>query len=366
MKFVTLFPDFRDVHVFKDVGMIPFFFSKIFKFESVIVTNDKKLANKKYDFLQFVFLKKFFGYTIHGIFYLFFNSKKISILNLYHLSRRSLIWILIYKTLNTHGKVYLKLDADEYIRTIFSKNKKLIDSIKVNFSFYVLKKTSLVSIENSTSFNYLKPIFLRNKVNLQFVPNGFYDNGDKTDTSLKEPIIVSVGRIGSNQKANHKLLNAFVEIYKKIPNWKLYFVGPTEGEFLLLLNNVYKSYPELKEKIIITGQIEDKEKLNHYYKKASIFCLTSLSEGFPLAALEAVRFGCYPILSKLDYSIDLTNQGKLGDLFTLNSESQLSRILLSRCIDFNNGLDRQKEIITNAYSKYYWPEIVKKINSFLI
>ena len=65
--------------------------------------------------------------------------------------------------------------------------------------------------------------------------------------------------------------------------------------------------------MVIVGDGPDRESLIHmaegisniefvgyqdpkpYYEKASIFCMTSLFEGFPMSLTEAMQFGCVPI-----------------------------------------------------------------------
>ena len=52
------------------------------------------------------------GWRIGSIIYLLKNAKKIDWLNLYHAGQRTLCFSWIYKTLNSDGKIYLKLDMD--------------------------------------------------------------------------------------------------------------------------------------------------------------------------------------------------------------------------------------------------------------
>jgi glycosyltransferase involved in cell wall biosynthesis len=110
-----------------------------------------------------------------------------------------------------------------------------------------------------------------------------------SDISLieKKKIVLYVGRIHFAQKKNNLLLHIWSQIEPKNPEWKLQIVGAGED------------YEALKN-------IQNDLKLNHveflgyqsparYYEAASIFCLTSAFEGFPLSIIESMEYGCIPI-----------------------------------------------------------------------
>lgn len=101
----------------------------------------------------------------------------------------------------------------------------------------------------------------------------------------KEKIILFCGRLENWSKRIDRLLRIWSTIQQDLPDWRLFIVGdgPAEG----MLRDMAK---ELKlERISFEGRQKD---VGSYYQKASIVCLTSETEGWPLALTEAQAFGC--------------------------------------------------------------------------
>ena len=309
MRFVTIFPEAENIHLIKDVGMIPYIMNKKYDFKSKIVCyKNGSYPYKKNEFkdIDLEFIKKITGNKlIDQIIYLIKNSKKIDILNLIHLTQINLILINIYKLINKKGKVYLKMDANINIKNTVNPSLNTIKGIIKRKS---IEKCELISVETKELHKYL----LENwKINVEYVPNGFYDfeSIDDNKREIKENIILTVGRIGAYEKANEVLLEAFKLANSKLEDWKLRVVGPIEEEFKEYINNFLCENPTLKDKITFLGPIYDLEKLELEYKRAKVFCLTSRSEGFPLVFLEAIKNGCYIITSNILAAYDITNYG---------------------------------------------------------
>lgn len=120
------------------------------------------------------------------------------------------------------------------------------------------------------------------------------------DLSQKKNVLLYVGRVHPE-----KGLETLVHAFKKIEsNWKLQIVGPWQtGE-----GGGGAAYFESLKKIAGDADIEfkgpvfDMEKLNQLYKEASIFTYPSVAEQgetFGLAPLEAMAWGCVPVVSNL-------------------------------------------------------------------
>lgn len=96
--------------------------------------------------------------------------------------------------------------------------------------------------------------------------------------------IVSVGRL--TEQKNHKLLiNAFMRIASKIPEYKLIIYG--EGNLRKDLERLIESY-DLSKRILLPG---NKENVIDMIKDASVFVLSSDYEGMPNALIEAMALG---------------------------------------------------------------------------
>lgn len=101
------------------------------------------------------------------------------------------------------------------------------------------------------------------------------------DLRSNNKVIISTGRLIKSK--NHKeLIDIFCSINNK--EWKLIIIG--EGSERENLDNQIKK-SNLSSNISLVGEAND---LETYYKKASIFAYTSLSEGFPNAVNEAMAY----------------------------------------------------------------------------
>jgi glycosyltransferase involved in cell wall biosynthesis len=95
-----------------------------------------------------------------------------------------------------------------------------------------------------------------------------------------------------NERKGYKdLIKAFSKIAYNYPDWKLVFAGNgeiEEGKTLAKKLNIY-------DQVIFKGWVigDDKHKL---FSQASIFCLPSYAEGFPMAVLDAWAYAL-PVVS---------------------------------------------------------------------
>lgn len=101
----------------------------------------------------------------------------------------------------------------------------------------------------------------------------------------KEKMILFCGRLENWSKRIDRLLQIWSNVQHQLPDWRLVIVG--NGPAAEMLQDMAKG---LKlERISFEGRKKD---VAHYYRKASIVCLTSETEGWPLALTEAQAQGC--------------------------------------------------------------------------
>jgi glycosyltransferase involved in cell wall biosynthesis len=230
----------------------------------------------------------------------------------------------LYKSLRRDGKVILKLDA----------NSGWLDKISMENESYrnLYNNCSVITCESKK----LKRLLSRKwPYKIDYVVNGYLDIEksndylEKTSYCSKENIILTVGRIGTPQKANHILLEAFAMCSNELNGWKLKLVGSIEPEFEPYIESYFKHFPYLRDKVIFTGKIKDKGLLNEEYRKAKIFAMSSVYEGgTPNVFIEAARYGCYMICSDFDAADEFTNHRKCGEIFEINNTFKLRDILL--------------------------------------
>ena len=218
---------------------------KYFGYDSFIATykNDDYENLKLLPGLRIEFIPKIFNiFEIDSLIWLTTNAKRIDVLNTLHFNERSKRYIKLFKKLNPSGKAYLKLDDSLKDQNI-SEDTSYIDFISIEFKEY----SSKISKEFQRSIG--------------FVPNPVFPGEIQDFIKFKnrENIIIFTGRIDYH-KGCHTLLEAFIKIHDKIPNWKLQLTGKINDK-LNITNNFSLIYPGLKDKVIFTGKINNRTRL---------------------------------------------------------------------------------------------------------
>ncbi len=375
MKFVTLYLPTQNVHLIKDVGMIPYMLHRNHGYQSVIATWE----NGSYPYLEnevkglelFFVKKSIFGRIYDGMHYLKYEAASIDILNIYHLNLASWFYERVYRRFNPMGKIYLKLDMNE---------KGYKDVFRYDPRGFIKRATirgaDIVSVENTSMHEGLSKRF---KDKLIFIPNGCQtgdpvsEAGESSEITESEsvtppkkyPVILTVGNLGTVEKATDILLKAFAESSTK-HDLSLKLIGPVSPAFEPEIEKFFKEYPELEKRVTFTGPITDREELMAHYRNARFFVLPSRSESFGIVLLEAASEGCYIIASDACCAaMDITKNGKYGTIVKTNDEESLSEAF-SRL--YNSPVDsdqlRAEEI---RYIKRYfsWSSITNKLHSSL-
>lgn len=366
-NFVTLFPRCENVHLTKDVGMIPYTLYKYYNYNSIIVcykNSDKyEYLDKEVKGLKIEHLEKKYKSERFNVFrYIVRNAKRIDILNVYHLNvKNQFLWCILYKMLNPRGEIYIKLDMNCMSIKEASTDKKLYFLLKRFF----IRHAKVVSVESKEIQNDLEKIY---KTKVYYIPNGCYpiDLKFSTKTLKKEKRILNIGRIGNSQKATDILMEAFRKTLD-FHDWNLEFVGPIEEEFKDYIDNFFKRYPNAIGRIEFVGEIENKEMLKEKYESARIFALPSrIGEGFPLVLVEALSNGCYIITSdSVPPAQEVTNNQKFGSIAKTNDIDDLKNIILETIekVNFDNKLS--EDIRKYAYDNFNWKTICDKLDRML-
>lgn len=351
----------RNVTLTQDVGLIPYFMCKNIGYNSFIISDtyenmsylDKYVSGLKVDLInqQLSFNEGIYNYIAN-------NYKNIDILMLFGIYESYFNQLKFYRRLRPDGKVYLKLDANSgWMDRIDFNNSTIID---------FLNSVDLISVESKQMKKYLSAKIPYKKI--EYIPNGYfnYTGDDSVEFKEKENTIITVGRIGTQQKNNEVLLEAFSLISDQIPGWKLKLVGNIDKSFNGYIEDYFNKRPDLRSKVIFTGNIECKEELFYEYKKAKIFALTSRVEGgSPNVYSEAALNGNYIITSNIDGCMDMTNNLKCGDVFDIEDVNGLANILLKRCQD-NEYLEAKcKEVQEYVRTYFDYEKIVSKIDYLL-
>jgi len=132
----------------------------------------------------------------------------------------------------------------------------------------------------------------------------------------RQKMILAVGRLDTN-KGFDQLLKAFSQLNAK--EWHVVILG--EGPERSNLEKKILEY-NLEKNVFMPGRVTDVEE---YYKKASIFVLSSKSEGFPMALCEAMGYGCASVaFDCLTGPSDIIENKKNGILVEVGNIDKLS------------------------------------------
>ena len=160
----------------------------------------------------------------------------------------------------------------------------------------------------------------------------------------KENVVLFVGRFGQQKRINLILFSWHLLPQELKKNWKLVLCG--DGVLWQEMIDYAKSLN--LENIEFLGQCNPAES----YKKAKIFLMTSLFEGFGMTLVECQQFGCIPIVMDSFRALhDIVIDGQNG-FITPNNEIEVFTEKLKGIMENNTKLH---EMAKNAisYSKRF-------------
>lgn len=283
-----------------------------------------------------------FMYACKLIKVILFRAHDIECLVTFHVSTLTIILVLLLKLVNPKAKAWVlgDLNLDIAIQLVsnefvFSKGVKgMIKGLLINRFFM---KLDIYSLETRKYVEMFTPLFDKKGWKaLTYFPCGWDEdnpNSSNEECIQKENMILSCARFGTFQKNTEMLLEALAKL--DLNDWKVYLVGPittgfhlnNNNEFEAYIQNYYKSYPILKDKVIFTGAIFDTKILFDYFKKAKVFVMTSRYEGFANVFSQARWNQCYIVSTDVGGACDMSNNWQYGKMVQQDNPDFLANIL---------------------------------------
>lgn len=367
--FVTMMVNCNALGITKDVGQIPYAMYKYHGYNSFLVTynNDdyQKWIDRYTPGIKVKYLKKrsenseFFD----EVRFLFVNAKKIDVLNMYHMSVEHLICLCIYKVLNPRGISYLKLDIDFPGLDGHSKLAKW----KKKIIAFLHQGVDIISAESSIACEKYEDIFGIKPI---CITDGYVDIDNNKNTVedieeiSKEKIIMTAGRLGTKQKATEILLEAFAKS-QNVDDWKLVLAGPITDEFNHWLESFFNKNPNIKDKILFTGNITDKSELYALMQKASIFAMPSRWGSAEIVLPEALSRGTYLLVSDaIPTYEEYTDHGKYGVKIPVDNIDAWAKSIDDSVELINAGYD-YKELERYGLDNFTWKTISAELNKHI-
>ena len=231
----------------------------------------------------------------------------------------------LYKRLRPNGKIYVGLDANSaWMDRILWWQPQFMDFMDC---------CDVIATSCTAMVDHLNEKWPWKIIH---IPNGYYnllgEQYKRLSFEEKENVIITVGRLGTVQKATDVLLEAFALIEDRIPDWKLKLIGNIEVSFESYVGEFFERFPCLKDRVILEGAISDRVQLCEEYAKAKIFALPSAWEGgAPNVIAEGLNAGCVMAVTKIDAYEDIIGGGCCGKASPKGDVEAFAQILLELC-----------------------------------
>lgn len=267
---------------------------------------------------------------------------------------QSSIWQLFVSEKRSFGKIKL------LARYLLNKYKPGLSHPNINkyysdriesADYYVVLNRLYKSLLEQTLYNGVE------HNNIVAIPNPLII--PQFDEIKKSNTVLYVGRLDRIPKRVDRLLRIWKTIQTEIPDWKLDIIG--EGEDKIKLEK-YSSELCL-ERVRFFGKISASE----HYPIASILCLTSTYEGYPMVISEAQSFGTIPVVFNCSPAFpDMINNHIDGILVKNGDESSFAYELLYlikneslRNEMMKNAIEKSKSLDINIIGKT-WLSLINK------
>lgn len=195
---------------------------------------------------------------------------------------------------------------------------------------------------------------LNEKIKVLYNPCPHIENTDQIYSKTKA--ILYAGTL-NERKGYADLIKAFALISDSNKEWQLVFAGNGELDKAKQLCQKYN----IQEKVIFEGWVTGTKK-EELFNTASIFCLPSYAEGFPMAVLDAWAFGLPVITTPVGGLPDVLIHEKNSMIFNPGDITQLSRHLEKLISDENLRLSLSDESLKLSLCKFSMEEISQELS----
>jgi len=228
-----------------------------------------------------------------------------------------------------------------------------------NLIFQTYRLAPYITVQCSSYINGY-PVYLRKKIIT--IPNSVYPAQQYASPKKlpeEEKILLCVGRL-TFQKNQLVLIDAFKQLEKEYPQWKLILAG--EGEYRSRIEKEIRAH-NLEHKIKLLGAVKD---ISALYCKSHVLCIPSRWEGFPNVLAEALAHGL-PAVGYQDCGgvRDLIEHGQNGLLAEGNGDIQALIFQLKRIFDDDALRSNMGHKAIESIKVYYPQKVYDKWESFL-
>lgn len=209
--------------------------------------------------------------------------------------------------------------------------------------YYKVKPEKIVVIYNAVSEEY-KDAEVSNDVRKKY--------------NLPKKYILSLGTMQPRKNIPF-LIAMFAQVAKRIDDVYLVLVGKQAHNFDSSITKVINQYPQIKDKVLFTGYVDEKDKLA-IFERAKVFVFPSLYEGFGVPILEAFEAGVPVVASDI---VPHREIGGAGALYCdLKNIDQCKKMLYDVLI---NDKIREYALIESKKQKtiFSWTESARRLQN---
>lgn len=268
---------------------------------------------------------------------------------------------VIISTRDIHNNWLSKYGRDKTLKIGWEhnhhhNNKRYINKVTksvLGLDYFVLVSKDLTKFySEKLKDKKVKCVYIPNSIN--FFP--------QEKAKLETENLISIGRL-SHEKGYLDLIDIFKELHQKYPDSKLNIIGDGPNR-----KKIEKKIRDNKlEDYIILHGFQEKEYINKYLEKSSVYIMTSYTESFGLVLLEAFAYGIPCVAySSAEGANEIISDNWDGYLIKDRDKNKMiKRIceLLSnrnrRLIMGANGIKKAQEFNTQK-TKQKWIEIINR------
>lgn len=227
----------------------------------------------------------------------------------------------------------------------------LAEWLQTKFFPFVYKNTPMISVSESTSGDMIR--FGFKSQNISLIHNGLDHELLRPDRKkTAHPSIIYLGRL-KKYKRIERLINAFAEVSKRIPESRLTIVGSGNEK-----NELEKMVREknLNQAVNFRGFVSETEKVQ-ILSESWMYVTPSIVEGWGLAVLEAAACGTPAIAFNVPGLNKAIIDGQTGYLVRNQQELVSSMIKVLQDQPLRTKLSRQAQAWSEQFN---WEDTAKK------
>lgn len=217
----------------------------------------------------------------------------------------------------------------------------------------IYRNIPVITISQSSKEDLLNSGF--SKTNIQIIPMGMDLQIKRRENKEKEPTIIWVNRVIKSKRLEHAL-KAFEYVKRKIPNAKLWIVGPLSQSYRNRLQNLVR---KLRLKDVVFYNFVEERKKQELIQRAHLIVSTSVREGWGLTITEANALGTPAVVYDVAGLRDSTKNNETG----LVCEENTPQVLAGNIIKLLGNSSLYQRLQEGAYrwgKEFTWDKSAQK------